>query len=434
VLVSGSRGEIVRKKIDVADLRLGMYVEDLDRPWIETPFLLQGLHLRTAKDIDQIQRLCQHVYVDTDRCFDFESPEARAQEVPVLQNAKPSSKAKSLPEAQAVYDDRVSFEEEAQTASELHHQVKSLLDDMEHDIRAGRSIDTDSARQVVSQLVESVVRNPDALMWHTQLKRKDQYTALHSLNVCIFALAFGRRLGFPVETLNELGLGALLHDAGKLRIPVEILNKPGKLTAAEMDLMRHHTQYGVEVLRQAKGLSEVVIDVAYSHHERADGSGYPRGLPLEKISPLARLVSIVDYYDAMTSDRVYRHGVSSPKVTKLLYETRGRLFEAHLIEEFIQCLGIFPVGSLVELQSGEVGIVVSVNGRWHLRPKLVLVRDAHKRPYQPLHVLDLSKLGNAAGSHQILHVLDPGSFGVDVRDYVHEIVLGMKTAPTLPAA
>jgi putative nucleotidyltransferase with HDIG domain len=226
------------------------------------------------------------------------------------------------------------------------------------------------------------------------------------------------------ETLNELGLGALLHDVGKLRIPQEILTKTGQLTPEEMDLMRKHPEFGVEVLRQSEGLSPEVIDIARSHHERADGSGYPHGYILEKISPLARLVSVVDYYDAMTSDRVYRNGVASPQVTKLLYETRGHLFEARLIEEFIRCLGIFPVGSLVELQSGEVGIVVALNRRWHLRPKLMLVLDAEKHVYEPLHMVDLAALGDNVGTRQIMHVLEPGSYGVNIRDYVHVIALG----------
>lgn len=413
----------MRKKTDVADLRLGMYVEDLDRPWMETPYLLQGVHLRTFKDLEEIQRLCQYVYVDTDRSFTIDTPEEKARDVPTLQ-LHPPRKVPKLPIHRANYEDSIAFEEEAPRAANVHHEVKALLENMEHDVRSGHSIDSKATRAAVTQLVESVVRNPDAMMWHTQLKRKDEYTALHSLNVCVFALAFGRHLGLSRDVLNELGLGALLHDVGKLRIPLEILNKAGPLTEKEMDLMRHHPLFGAEVLRQSEGLSEQVIDIARSHHERADGSGYPHGLTLEKIGPLAQLVSVVDYYDAMTSDRVYRNGVASTQVTKLLYETRGHLFEASVVEEFIRCLGIFPVGSLVELHSGEVGIVVSLNRRWHLRPKLLLVLDAEKHPYQPLHMVDLAALGERVGAHQIAHALDPGSYGINVRDYVPMIKPG----------
>lgn len=415
----------MRKKTDVADLRLGMFVEDLDRPWIETSYPLQGLHLRTYKDIEQIQRLCRYVYVDTDRAFDFESPEEQAKEIPALQ-LHPPRPLPSLPTGPASYQDLVAFEQEVPHASDLHRRVKALLEDMEQDVRSGRSIDSEGARAAVTQMVESVVRNPDAMMWHTYLKRKDEYTALHSLNVCVYALAFGRHLGLARATLNELGLGALLHDVGKLRIPQEILTKSGALSEEEMELMRQHPDFGVEILRQSPELSPEVVDIAHSHHERADGSGYPRGLTLEKIGPLPQLVSIVDYYDAMTSDRVYRNGVASPQVTKLLYETRDHLFAARLIEEFIRCLGIFPVGSLVELQSGEVGIVVSLNRRWHLRPKLMLVLDAEKHRYDPLHMVDLGALGDQVGTRQIMRVLDPGSYGVNIRDYVHEIALGKR--------
>jgi HD-GYP domain-containing protein (c-di-GMP phosphodiesterase class II) len=420
------KGGCLKKKVYVGDLQLGMYVEELDRPWLGTPFLLKGLHLNTADDIKAVRDLCEYVFIDVEKGVDVCPDKPRVQ-----QQAREKGEDKKPKNAKAVTLERVvdynaeslvPFRHELIQAAEFHRTARHLMDSIHADIRAGRLIDTASAEKVVSNMVDSIIRNPNALLWLSELKNVDEYTAIHSLNVCILSLAFGRHLGLSPDTLRELGLGALLHDMGKIKVDQEVLRKPGRLSTAEFELMKLHPQYGLDILKQAKELPSSVLDVAYSHHERAMGQGYPRGIKGMEINPLTRMVSIVDFYDALTSDRVYRKGISSAEVNRSLYEGHGKEFDPDLVREFIGCLGIFPVGSIVELTSGEIAIVTSVNPARRLKPTVLLVLDKDKKPYSVLRMANLWQLDENGVSREILHMLKPGSYGVQTADYVKELL------------
>jgi len=238
-------------------------------------------------------------------------------------------------------------------------------------------------------MAQSIIRNPDAMICLSQLKMKDEYTALHSLRVSILALVFGRHLGFDEEQLNLLGLGALLHDIGKMKVPNDILNKPGRLTEQEFDIMRSHVPEGVKILEATSDVPSIAIDVARFHHERTAGGGYAKGLKGEQISHFGRIGGIVDCYDAITSDRVYHQGMSSHGALKKMYEWRHKDFDPNLIEQFIQCMGIYPIGSLVEMNTGSIGVVATINRERRLKPHVVMILAADKQPMQPPKVFDL---------------------------------------------
>ena len=406
------------KKIDIWDLKVGMYIRELDRPWLETPFMLQGLWITSPNEIEEVKRYCKYVYIDPDKGKDVDSD---LELVGAAAYTPPAGGQKPVKiEKPPAYKVHVRFENEVGVAKIIHKEAKNVVDNMYQDVRMGKSINAQGAKATVSSIVDSIIRNPDAQVWLTQLKAKDEYTAIHSLNVCILSLAFGRHMGFSREMLNELGLGALLHDLGKIRVPMQVLNKPGKLTNEEFKLMRLHPVYGKEILTTTNGLSQNVVDVAYSHHERMNGTGYPHGLNADQISLYGRMVAIVDMYDAITSQRVYHHGIHSMDAMKQLYELRQTDLDQKMVEQFIQCLGIYPVGSIVELMCGAVGIVISINRERRLKPKILLVMNEKKERIMPPRIIDLAKFDAAKYGTQfdVKSVVQGDTYGINVLDYI----------------
>ena len=402
----------MKKKIDIANLKKGMYVADLDRPWLESPFLFQGFVVDSDDDLQTLMSLCKHVFIDPEKGDDADGSLETISVSNIDLNARQRMRVK------------VSFEEEISTAREVHGRARNQLDDMFNDARMGRSIDVSGAKEVVSDMVDSIVRNPDAMQWLTNLRKRDEYTAIHSLNVCIFALTFSRYLGLNEEELNELGIGALLHDIGKMRVPLDILNKEGKLTPEEKDIVHQHAQYGYDILQKTPGLPASALDIVYCHHERKEGNGYPRSLKNDEIPLFAKIVSIVDVYDAITSDRVYHHGMNTLDALKNMFEWREHDLDSDLVERFIHCLGIYPIGSLIELNTEEVGIVISVVQGRRLTPMVMLVRNAEKKVMLPPKIIDLSQFreSNKQPAIDVKKVLEPNAYGIDIREYIqHEI-------------
>jgi putative nucleotidyltransferase with HDIG domain len=421
----------MKKKIPVQDLRPGMYVSELDRHWRETPFLFQGFEIESDEQIEEISRYCKHVFIDTEQGKDITSK--RRPVANITTPTTPPQEQKRVVKLEKVlhrftaghrrpprYQDVTALEEEIGHAREIVTETREAVYDIMGDVRLGRSINTSSAKKIVADMVDSVIRNPDALMCLNQLKDKDEYTALHSLRVCVLALAFGRHLDLSDEELNLLGIGALLHDIGKMKVPNEIINKPGKLTDEEFALMKSHVPRGVEILEQTHGIPSIAIDVARYHHERFAGGGYAAGFKGEEIGLFGSIGGIVDCYDAITSDRSYHTGLSAHDALNKMYSWRGRDFQPILVEQFIQCMGIYPIGSVVELSNGGIGVVVSINRARRLRPKVAMVLDADKKPFAPSRVVDLMDYANEKGSAklEIRKVLPPGEHGVIPTKYI----------------
>ncbi len=396
----------ILKKIDVNDLKEGMYVSKLDRPWLESTFLFQGFILKNQADINAVKEQCKFVFID----------ELKQDKTLIIENRKINYSQSWLdsPPPQKT----ATFEKEIENSSEVHRETSSLVKSFMQEIRLGGSINVTLAKKAIAECVDSVLRAPDALLWMTQLKNRDLYTSQHSMNVAIFAIALGRHLNLPVEDLNNLGLCGMMHDMGKMRIPLEILNKPGKFTPEELKIMQSHAELGWRLLMSSHDLYPGAIEVAYSHHECIDGSGYPRGLTGEQTTPFTKMVTIVDMYDAITSDRVYQQGRTHLEAISIMTKLCGTQLDSGLTYKFIECLGIYPPGSVVEMTNGEIAIVAEVNPKQKIKPKIILLLDENKQPRRE-RIVDLSKMDlDASGkSYGIRKIIRADQYGIDLNKY-----------------
>ena len=393
-------------KIHVADLRVGMFVCKLDRDWLDTPFLMQGFLIEEPEDIDIVAEYCEYVWVDTNR------------KVSLSQHSSGTGTASFAPINNYPYE--TSVQEEHRRVYKTFRKARSLTKDMLDDIRLGGALDAEGAKATVNECVKSVLKHPDALLWMSKIREESEYTSDHCLNVCILAITFGRQLGMDEGDLEKIGLCGLLHDVGKMRVPSQILHKPDRLTDKEMNLMKAHTVHGRNLLLSAQNVYSGTIDVAYSHHERVDGTGYPRKLSGSGISRFSKIIAIVDAYDAMTANRCYSRAVTSTEALKRIYEARGKQFDETLAIQFIKAIGLFPSGSIVELYSGDVGIVIETNQKRRHLPKIILVRNNQKKPRDKEKILDLSYIESdeLPKEYLIKKVWPDGSFGVVLKEYM----------------
>jgi HD-GYP domain-containing protein (c-di-GMP phosphodiesterase class II) len=421
--------------VDVEKLKIGMYVCELDRPWRETPFLFQGFVIRSPDEIEQLRRLCRTVYVlkgeaarnvaiRRDRegrtAYSTVPSPPHYRSLKVVQEV---FKINNRPGDEPRYPDRTSMAEEAALARNVFSETRLLVQEIMYDAKLGRSLNLSGARQSVRNMTDSVLRNPDALMCFAWLQRKDEYTALHGLRVSVLALAFGRHLGLGREQLEALGVGALLHDVGMVRVPDEILKKTAELTPKEHALVQHHVAWGLEILSNSAHIPRAALEVVANHHERHDGSGYPRGLRGEQIGQFGLIGAIVDHYDAITTDRDYRTAVSPHTVLMDMYGWRDTLFRAELVEKFIQCLGVYPMGSVVQLNTGEIGVVAAINRGQRLKPHVMLVYRADGRPYPEMPIANITARRTDDGrACEIERVLEPAVAGIDPVQFLRRVV------------
>jgi HD-GYP domain-containing protein (c-di-GMP phosphodiesterase class II) len=361
----------VKKNVLVEQLKFGMYVAELDRPWTETPFMFQGFVLQSREQLETLKKYCKSVLVDSER--------SQLADLPPLQPPAPR------------HATQVSVEKEVARAKAAHLDAQSAVRDALSAVRANRMLDAKALEQVVGAMTESVLRNPDALMLFSQLREKGDYTHSHALDVAVYMISFGRFLQLPVDRITLLGYLGLMQDIGKLRIPDEILTKRDRLSDAEIEQARKHVQHSVDILRETTGLPPQLTELAALHHERQDGSGYPRGLQGKDIGMLGSIGAIADTFDALTVRRPYAEPVSPSTALSMLYKWRGTFFDGTLVEQFIRCIGIFPLGSVVELNSGEIGIVIAQNTEKRLQPRVMVIRDASGNPLRPQKLLDLAR-------------------------------------------
>jgi HD-GYP domain-containing protein (c-di-GMP phosphodiesterase class II) len=310
------------------------------------------------------------------------------------------------------------FDEELVRAKAIYLSAKSIIQDSMHDVRMGREVNLASVNEVVGGMVESLVRNRDSLTSLTRLKSFDEYTFYHSVNVGVLATSLGRHRGIEGDALIRLGAGALLHDIGKVMIPVEILNKPGKFTKEEFEVMKRHPEAGAEILAKTAGIAEETICPCLEHQERGDGKGYPYGKKLPEMSLNGLITQVADVYDAITSERVYHKAKPPYEVLRFLYNLgKSGELDLTIVQQFIQCVGIYPVGSFVELDSGERGIVLSLPPSGLLAPRVLIVFDQNGPVFPPCPVVDLSD-PDVKPSRTICTVLDPAAFGVNPAAYL----------------
>lgn len=507
----------MREQVPVEKLAIGMFVAELDRPWLGTPFLIQGFVIESPTEITQLQQCCKHVFVERSLSLgdqhipdpvEVKAPPPRVRAAPQAQVYKEENKGggegfigsigkifksafssapapqpaepqhvqhygdrgpriiiykddkgvtrrKPTPEASAtrekgmsaeerrylehatdpdatvriysekelgtssrmfktlsrmfrvsddekklveaskpvieepVYVDQTTVEDELPLAQEAHDKVESAVQSVIEDLNKSKSLELEKVNDAVGWMVESVVRNPDGMVWLTRLKSVDAYTYDHGLNTAIYLIAFGRHLGLPEDQLQMIGTVGLMQDVGKIRLPRALLEKRAKLSPAELKVFQSHVGHSIDVMRTSKDASESLIQAISQHHERYDGTGYPHGVTGDKITMLGGMAGLADTYSAMISARPYAEAVSVQQALHALYTTRDKAFKADLVEQFIQCVGVFPVGSLVELNSGEVAVVVSQNRARRLKPRVMLVLDINRQSFAKPVMLDL---------------------------------------------
>jgi putative nucleotidyltransferase with HDIG domain len=290
------------------------------------------------------------------------------------------------------------------------------VDTIFEQVDRGGSLDMVRIKHSVEPVIDSISRNPDACIWLARMKQQDTYTYQHSVGASIWAVALGRQLGLPKPDLRSLAVGGLLFDIGKLRVDPELLAATRTLTDEEFAQVRRHVDSGVDMVRNSGLMNKDVIDMVAHHHERYDGSGYPAGLSGDKIPVFARIAAIVDCYDAITSHRTYARAIPPSAAIKKLYEWRDIDFQAELVEEFIQAVGIHPAGTLVELSSGEVAVVVAEYRTRRLRPKVMVLLDADKNPVPQVKMVDLLNQEVTADGKvlEITSSLEPEAYGIDM--------------------
>jgi len=375
-------------KVLVSDLELGMYVNKLDRPWVESPFLFQGFLLTEDNHIQQLRDLCGFVYVDTEQSI--------TNALKKLQRVKEShagDSGKNFIDALVVESNNIdasSFEQKLVKAKHVHEETRNYISQVLRSVYHGATPDVEKAKTIVSDLVDSIVNNSDTLILLTQLKSQDESTVVHSTNVCILSIAFGRYLGLPLEKLRTLGLGALFHDIGNMKISDAILKKRGALTKDEASIMKAHAFLGYELLKNEKGMTEEILSIIKNHHERIDGSGYPMGLKGDEICQLTKIVSMTDEYDELINQYDGEKNSTQTEALHHLYNLAEDKYEHQLIELFIQCIGIYPIGSIVETNTGHVGVVVKLNDDNKLKPVVGLMLSRKKELYEKMKFLNLA--------------------------------------------
>ena len=433
------------RKVSTSQLKQGMFITHLDRPWIDTPFLYKDTTLENSEDINLVREYCNYVYIDPERGIaadsyldDMELEKIKFEIIEESGNhvkKKPTShqnntikqytkivnsikdaKIKSLKSLKSTtkYKDTTHVLKELKIAKKSHTESSNVMIGMMQDIFIGKKIDLITLSKAVTPMIESIIRNPDAYMWLTKLKEKDSYTYTHSVDTCALSIIFGRHIGLPREELNIVAMSALMLDVGKIRCPTKLLTKPEKLTNEEFDKIKKHVEYSLQVVDGIDEIPEEVKTIIASHHERHDGSGYPTGIKGHKIPIFSSIVALIDCYDAMTSYRPYSPTFAHHSAIHMIYSWRNVLFRSELIEQFIQCLGVYPVGSIVELNTGEVAIVIGLNRTRRLQPKIMLILDQDKKQYNNFKELDLMDQDktNPGTYIKIENTLEPESYGI----------------------
>ena len=387
------------KKVDSSQLKVGMYIHDLSCDWMTHPFVRNRFKLSTDDEIRKILNAGIHdVVIDVSKGLDVE-------DAPTLAEAQAETERELVELAsKPVIVTRVSLGEEMNRAKQIRHQASNLVRDVMRDARLGKAVEVDQVQPVVQSITESILRNPGALVGLLRIKTKDDYTFLHSVSVCALLVAFCRSRNVAEDITYQAGLGGLLHDTGKALVPDAVLNKPGPLTDDEFALIKRHPTDGYDILLKSPEVGQIPLDITLHHHERRDGSGYPDKQAGDQISELAQMAAIVDVYDAITADRCYHKGMSAAAALRKIYEWSKFHFNPAYAQDFMRCVGIYPVGTMVMLESGRLGVVIEPHETNLLAPKVNVFFHTKKNVYIKPETVDLSRgLGFGGGDKIVGH-------------------------------
>jgi len=399
----------MRKKIPVKNIRLGMYIQELCGSWMDHPFWKKSFLLESSEDLNTLQTCgIQEVWIDTSKGIDVEGgvvaitaeehQQKIAEELHLMANEAPQVVAK------------ISIQKELETARKLQAKSKAAVTSMFNEVRMGNAIKVSEAAPLVEEISQSITRNPEAFLNLARLKTKDDYTYMHSVAVCALMIALGKQLGLTGEDLKEVGLAGLLHDVGKMMIPDEVLNKPGKLTDEEFEIIKGHPLKGWELLHGSPDITATALDVCLHHHERVDGKGYPDKLSGDKLTLFARMGAVCDVYDALTSNRCYKNGWEPADTIRKMAEWKDGHFDERVFQAFVKTIGIYPSGTLVRLKSGRLAIVLEQTEKSLLMPIVkVFFSTKSNEPILP-EMIDLSRSQESIASAE-----DPIKWGFDLK-------------------
>jgi len=433
--------------IDAAKVAEGMYISKLDRPWLETPFIFQGFEVREQAEIDMLQRYCSVVYIDVEkgklsddqvrRLIQMQQQAGKPQRQVARRKAKePGRFSRWLQKLlmriglyrQAVslassghegYRIQTTVRAEADAARDAYKILAKQHRQMMDRATVKPQVLTDDLREAVQPAIDSVLRNPNALAWTVFSRKRSSENYNRSVGTAIWCLMFGRHLEFDREMLEDLAMGGMLLDIGNAMIPKSIAATAGAISGEQRNLLRQHIEFGSQMLASSQGIKQSVADMVGCHHERFDGSGYPRGLHGNQIPPFARIAGIADSYDAMTSESPYSKPMAAYDAARALNDMRGKEFAAEVVEQFIAAMGMFPVASVVELNDGSVGVVLEQNPNNVLRPKVLLLLDENRNPLPEREVLEMRDLpldATVPGARWIVGGHEHGAFGIDPAD------------------
>jgi putative nucleotidyltransferase with HDIG domain len=395
------------KKIHVADLRLGMHIHEFCGSWMEHPFWRSNF---VIDDPDDIRRVVDsgidELWIDVAKGADVLA------DVPVVSEEEAEAAVTEALSAAAERDEpptRASMAEEVKRAARICARSKQAVVSMFQEARMGKAISADAAGEMVDEISSSVLRNPGALISLARLKDADDYTYMHSVAVCALMVAMSRQLGCGESETREAGMAGLLHDLGKALTPVEVLNKPGKLTDAEFAIMRQHPVEGHRMLAEVRAVSDVVLDACLHHHEKMDGTGYPDRLSGNMISLFSRMGAICDVYDAITSNRPYKAGWDPAESVRKMAEWCKGHFDERVFQAFVRSVGIYPIGSFVRLESGRLGVVVEQAEKSLLTPVVKVFFSAKSQTHIPPEIVDLAR---SSATDKIISREDPAKWGI----------------------
>ena len=379
------------KKIPVTEVKLGMYLQELCGSWMDHPFWKSSFLLKDPADLKALQTSSiREVWIDASKGLDISGGAAKGEAEAAVDAVLHQADARSAPADLKI--DPVSLEQEAVRAARLCAKAKDAVEAMFQEARMGRAVETEQMRPLVEQIADSVMRNPSALISLARLKVRDEYTYMHSVAVCALMIALARQLGIKDEALvQDVGLAGLLHDIGKATVPLEILNKPGRLSEDEFERIKDHPVAGHRILVESECRSKVALDVCLHHHEKVDGTGYPDKLGGEGISVFARMGAVCDVYDAITSNRPYKNGWDPAEAIRKMTEWSAGHFDPAIFQAFVKTIGIYPTGSLVLLQSGRLAVVLEQSRKSLLQPVVKAFYSTRSRVHIPPEILDLSK-------------------------------------------
>jgi HD-GYP domain-containing protein (c-di-GMP phosphodiesterase class II) len=401
------------KKVDPSQLRVGMFIHDLDCGWMEHPFVRARFVISRENEIRKIMNAgIRGVTIDCARGLDVD-------DAPTVEEAEAATEAEvTAIAARPVAPLRTTLAEEFDRAVAIRRQAADLVRTVMQDARLGKAVEMDKVSPVVESITASILRNASALLGLSVIKNKDDYTFLHSVSVCTLLVAFCRSRKLDDDTIYQAGIGGLLHDTGKALVPDHILNKPGRLTDEEFAVVRKHPKDGYDILRRTPGIGAIPLDITLHHHERRDGSGYPDRQAEREISEMAQMAAIVDVYDAITADRCYHKGIPAAEALRKMYEWSKFHFNPGLMQEFMRCVGIYPVGTLVLLESGRLGVVVEPHETSLLTPKVNVFYSTRSQTYIKPETVDLARGLGFGGGDKILRHESPEKWDVDPQRFL----------------